>query len=157
MSIGPPDPVGVDSPLAFVARLRAVKAWAGNPSFDRLARLSGVPRSTLADALSAHRSRLLALDVVRRFVAACGADAAAVQRWADACRRVQQADLGDPPGVASTVHAFARPVPALLPADVADFVGREKAVAQLIELLTPGGDATAPVVSATCGCRGVSR
>jgi len=43
----------------FVQALRLLKIWAGNPSFDQLARRSGVPRSTLADGAAntpeAHR------------------------------------------------------------------------------------------------------
>jgi tetratricopeptide (TPR) repeat protein len=130
-----------------------LKAWAGNPSFDRLARLSGVPRSTLADALSQRRSGLPALDVVRRLVVACGADAASVRRWEAAWLRVQQASVREPP-----VRSESWPVPALLPADVRDFVGREKDVARLTGLLTPGDDGAAPVVvSAVAGRGGVGK
>jgi transcriptional regulator with XRE-family HTH domain len=110
-----------------------LKAWAGNPSFDRLARLSGVPRSTLADALSGRRSGLPALEVVRRLVAACGADAENVRRWEAAWLRVQQAVLDDRAGATSPIPAQAWPVPAagwpvpaMLPADIADFVGRRR-------------------------------
>ena len=142
-----------------------LKAWAGNPSFDRLARLSGVPRSTLADALSGRRSGLPALEVVRRLVAACGADAENVRRWEAAWLRVQQAVLDDRAGATSPIPAQAWPVPAagwpvpaMLPADIADFVGREKDVARLTELLTPSADGSAPVVvSAVAGRGGVGK
>ncbi|MDQ7908250.1 tetratricopeptide repeat protein [Phytohabitans sp. ZYX-F-186] len=145
------------SPAAFVALLRMMKAWAGNPSFDRLARLSGVPRSTLADALSRRRSGLPALDVVRRLVAACGADAEGVRGWEAAWLRLQQAGTGDATDRAGTERARPWPVPALLPADAADFVGRDKDVAWLTALLAPGAGGVAPVVSAVAGRAGVGK
>ncbi|MFC6018236.1 ATP-binding protein [Plantactinospora solaniradicis] len=159
---GGPDPLRAESVRAFVAGLGLLKVWAGNPSFERLARLSGIPRSTLADALNERRSRLPALDVVRGFVRACGVVGDGVGGWEDAWRRLQQAATADAaePGPVATPPATVRPVPAMLPADSSDVVGRDKQVAQLTDLLTPvsGGEGTAPlVVAAVSGRPGVGK
>lgn len=174
-AIDPPDPETAHSPTAFIARLAELKVWAGNPSYEQLARRSGVPRSTLADALSPRRSRLPTLDLVRRFVAACGVDAEGRRRWEAVWLRLRCADLprpgpvdARPPVEERTVGApgpGTRPPdepttagPSLLPAAVADFVGRDKAVARLVALLTQSGDRSAPVVvSAVAGRGGVGK
>ncbi|GAA3453429.1 helix-turn-helix domain-containing protein [Dactylosporangium matsuzakiense] len=64
----------------FLTDLRALRAAAGAPSYSTLARESGLPRSTLHDALRGHRlpSREVTIGLVR----ACGADPAEWQdRW----------------------------------------------------------------------------
>jgi hypothetical protein len=52
------DPSDVRDAAGFVQALRALKVWAGNPSFNDLERRSGLPRSTLADALNPRRRQL---------------------------------------------------------------------------------------------------
>jgi len=175
-ALDPPDPETAETPAAFRARLAEVKLWAGNPSFDQLARRSGVPRSTLADAVSARRTRLPALDVVRRFVGACGVDADGRRRWETVWLRLRRAELPHPAdpavdacppaeadasdGPAPTTVSAGETVtgPSLLPADLADFVGRDKVLARLVELLTPTGERPAPVVvSAVSGRGGVGK
>lgn len=56
----------------FAARLRALRADAGSPSFRQLAKLTNYSSSTLADATAG--KRLPTEPVVRALVAACGAD-----------------------------------------------------------------------------------
>src|SRR5436190_1596200 len=65
-----PDLSAVGDTAEFIQALRLLKIWAGNPSFDQLARRSGVPRSTLADVVKRGRKQLPALDVVRAYVQA---------------------------------------------------------------------------------------
>jgi hypothetical protein len=156
-----PDPLASDSVRGFVGRLGLLKMWAGNPSFERLARLSGVARSTLADALNERRLRLPALDVVRRFVRACGVDDEGVAGWEAAWRRLQNPPMPDESGSVPPVAVYdpVRPAPALLPADLSDFVGRDKQVAQLMDLLVPShcGGRTPVVVSVITGRAGVGK
>src|SRR5262245_55236504 len=87
-----PDPQRAGTAAEFVAQLRLLKVWAGSPSYERLARTSGIPRSTLVDALGTRRERLPGLNVVRRFVLACGVDDEVLYRWEAAWRRLR-ADL----------------------------------------------------------------
>lgn len=65
----------------FVGALRALKSSAGNPSLRELAKLSGVPRSTLADALDPDRAGLPRLAVVTAFVQACGVSRQETLDW----------------------------------------------------------------------------
>jgi methionine synthase II (cobalamin-independent) len=83
-----PDPLAARSAREFACLLRLLKVWAGDPSFERLSRRSGVPRSTLADALSTRSARLPRLEVVRKFVRACGLDDEGAGRWERAWRLV---------------------------------------------------------------------
>lgn len=70
-------------------QLSSLKLYAGNPSFEELRRRSGVPSSTLSDAVRTNRNRLPRLEVVRAFVAACGGAAADLARWEWAWRALQ--------------------------------------------------------------------
>jgi tetratricopeptide (TPR) repeat protein len=122
----------------FVQALRLLKIWAGDPSFDQLSKRSGLPRSTLADALRV-RPKLPSLEVVRGFVTACRVSDAA--DWIDAWRRLQS-------------EAVVPIVPRELPPDVIGFLGREETLDALDGLLTAGAAAKAVVV---CGTAGVGK
>lgn len=172
---GYPSPVTVPE---FARRLRLLRVWAGNPSFERLSRLSGVPRSTLADALSGCRARPPRLDVLRRFVRACGLDDEGVAGWEAAWRALGAAGpargtsanraTGAAPAVAFGREPVPEPgrstaAPFMLPADLADFCGREEQVAVLAGLLRRRpGDAAAdshpgPLVVVITGRGGVGK
>lgn len=71
----PDDDAPVDL-TGFVAELRALRAGAGAPSYASLARRTGVPRSTLHDALGGER--FPSQDTVTALVDALGGD---VARW----------------------------------------------------------------------------
>ncbi|MGF7235351.1 MAG: ATP-binding protein [Frankia sp.] len=95
-----PDPATVVTVADFVGALRALKAWSGDPSYDELRRRTGIPRSTLAEALSHRRGGLPTLDVVRRLLAACRVPPAEAADWKRAWRRVRVvgiSDVGPPP------------------------------------------------------------
>lgn len=154
-----PGPPASGSVHDFVTRLGTVKIWAGDPSFERLARRAGVPRSTLADALNVNRSRPPALDVVRRFVRSCGADDRVVSAWEAAWRQLDRPSRTASPATRPGGEP-ARSGPALLPADVADFVGRDKQVAELVGKFRAADDRfdpTAPVVAVVTGRGGVGK
>jgi tetratricopeptide (TPR) repeat protein len=150
-----PDPGQAASPQEFVAHLRVLRVWAGNPSFEQLARSSGVPRSTLADALSRHRDRLPALDVVRRFVRACGVTGVDALSWEERWRQLQAARVAAP--VAAAAARTGRPVPRQLPAEVSGFVGRGEAIAELDAMCGLDDDAGPVVISAVAGTAGVGK
>lgn len=84
------DPASARTVDEFVTCLRRLKVWAGDPSFELLRRRSGVPSSTLADALRPDRTRLPRLEVVSRFVSACGGTAEDLIGWEAAWRRVRE-------------------------------------------------------------------
>jgi hypothetical protein len=93
-----------------------LKVWAGDPSLEVLRRRSGVPSSTLADAIRVGRKRLPRLDVVRMFVRACGATAEEVTGWEHGWRQVRERlDAARP--VAGRPHQ--------LPGGGSDLVGRQ--------------------------------
>jgi len=125
----------------FVQALRLLKIWAGNPSFDQLARRSGVPRSTLADVVKRRRRQLPALEVVRAFVQACGLPDTSA--WDDAWRRLQASTLAPPERV----------VPRELPPNVVGFAGRDDVVKTLDTIL----HAPAPRLITICGTAGVGK
>ena len=153
-----PDPLEAQDAHEFAGQLRLLKAWAGNPSFEHLARLSGVPRSTLADAMNTRRGRLPRLEVVGRLVAACGLDDEGTARWKAAWRLLSseaEAESQAPPHA----EAAATPYPAMLPPDIADFSGR-KAQARFLasQLRSSGGQAgSAPAVVVVSGRGGVGK
>ncbi|MFI1257148.1 helix-turn-helix domain-containing protein [Streptomyces netropsis] len=78
-STRPPSPASADSPQEFIACLRQLKLWAGNPSLSRLEDIARnetpgaarLPRSTIGDALSPKRTSLPNSFVVRPIVLAC--------------------------------------------------------------------------------------
>ncbi|MER7706393.1 hypothetical protein ABTX81_26295 [Kitasatospora sp. NPDC097605] len=84
-----PDPGGATTPQEFVGRLRAVKAWCGDPSLRELERRTGLPRSTLSGDLSPRRSRLPPLERVLALTTALGVPAEELARWQSAWQRIQ--------------------------------------------------------------------
>jgi hypothetical protein len=119
-----PDPTDVQSIGEFVALLRTLKVWAGDPSFEALRRRCGVPASTLADALSPARQRLPRLAIVRALVRACNGEAD-LERWESAWRMLQtrrrRAEPA-PPELSPAVR------PRQLPPEIRYFVGRKEAL-----------------------------
>ncbi|MET9626593.1 tetratricopeptide repeat protein [Lentzea sp. NPDC006480] len=125
----------------LIAQLRALKVWAGNPSLRTMEKLSGLARSTLADALSPRRKTVPALEVYRGLLRAFSVPDDEAGPWITAWRRVQSE-----PSRASAV------VPRQLPAVVPGFTGRAKAFKELTALLE-GGSRLAVV----CGIPGVGK
>ncbi|WP_052684942.1 ATP-binding protein [Lentzea aerocolonigenes] len=125
----------------LIAQLRALKVWAGNPSLRTMEKLSGLARSTLADALSPRRRTVPALEVFRGLLRAFSVPDDEAGPWITAWRRVQSE-----PSRASAV------VPRQLPAVVPGFTGRAKAFKELTALLE-GGSRLAVV----CGIPGVGK
>jgi hypothetical protein len=123
----PPDPSAVRDPAGFAEHLRRLKIWAGDPSFEELRRRSGIPASTLSDALRPDRAQPPALDVVRRFVRACGLPPPAVAGWEFAWRRLRRPGARLVPLPRRPAH----PEPHLLPHEVRHFVGRSAALDRL--------------------------
>jgi len=142
-----PDPSGARDVASFARELRRLKGWVGNPSFQDLSRRSGLPTSTLADAAKLGRAGLPRLEVVRRFIAACGITGEAARAWEYAWRDIQSA---------ASSRSATRPVinPRELPPDVAQFCGRDEAVRELDELLALDGGAR---LVAICGTAGVGK
>lgn len=141
---------------AFVRQLRVLKAWAGNPSLDRLRRISGLPRSTLSDALSPKRTTLPSLDLVLRYVRACGWPERRVGEWSSAWRRVQAASTTA--HEAATAHdaaAVARAVPRQLPAAARHFVGRGYELKALDGLIA--SPPTGVAIAAITGMAGIGK
>lgn len=99
-ALGYPDPVQATSVADFVHLLRRLKRWAGNPSLATLHRRTGLPRSTICDALRPHRTSLPRLELVQAFVRGCGGGDAAVAAWVAAWRRVSAAVEPEPPALA---------------------------------------------------------
>jgi len=118
-------PLERDDPVSrFAGRLRAARAQAGL-TVRQLASTSGYGRSTLSLAESG--ARLPAWDVTEAFVRACGGrDISRWRGWWEAAAE-------------STVERG----PQQLPAEVAGFVGRTEALAELDALLAAGVPAVA--------------
>lgn len=136
-----PRPDDVHALDELVAALRALKVWAGNPSLRQLEKLSGLARSTLADALSPRRKTAPAVEVLRGLLRAFGVPDDEVAPWLAAWRRVQAEPARVPVAV-----------PRQLPAVVPGFTGRAKALKELTALLE-GGSRLAVV----CGIPGVGK
>lgn len=81
-----PDPGLPRDQAQFIADLNLLRAWAGSPSYAELARLSGIPRSTLADVLGNKRKWLPSLDLVVQVVKALGCTPSEAERWSTAWR-----------------------------------------------------------------------
>jgi tetratricopeptide (TPR) repeat protein len=175
--LAPPDPSEAVDAAGFTAALRRLKAWAGNPSYQELSRRTGIPRSTLADAMAGRRRTLPPLELSVAVAAACTAD---VPCWADAWRRLRlaadapaAAEVGPaeearsgaaPPSgagsrslipVAAGPGTGVRPLARQLPADLEDFVGRGAQLGAVLGALRPatGG----PVVVAVGGPAGIGK
>ncbi|WP_412538033.1 tetratricopeptide repeat protein [Longispora sp. K20-0274] len=146
------DPAVLTDPVAFLEGLRALKVWAGDPSLRDLQRRTGLPRSTLADALSTRRTSMPRLEVVMALVRAFAPGDAAVAAWERAWRVVRATPVtGDSDAQVSRA-------PAQLPADITDFTGRAAQVAGLEAALRGSGPGTpVVVVSAVTGAGGVGK
>lgn len=163
----PGEPAG--SVGEFILALRALKVGAGKPSLQELQRRSGVPRSTLADALNPRRRELPKLEVVLALVRACGGGGPEEQRWRAAWKRVAQATdgvriqtVGTAPDAPSEPTAPTAPTaPAasgrnFLPPGPADFTAREKEVLSIIEAAGTTAEA-GPALLAVDGMAGVGK
>jgi tetratricopeptide (TPR) repeat protein len=128
---GPPDPVSAADPAEFVARLRELRQWAGEPPLRRLRQLAGpvgdgsvvdaLPVSTVSHML--RRDRLPRMELVRSYVIAClrarrRSDAEIAQeleRWYAGWLRLHQGAARRPadpePPAGSSAAAGAAPVP----------------------------------------------
>ncbi|MDG4823753.1 NB-ARC domain-containing protein [Asanoa sp. WMMD1127] len=124
----PPNPLSASTVDEFGACLRQLKKWAGDPSFGELGRRTGVPRSTLADALSARRARLPRLEVIQVVVRACGGDAGDLARWESGWRRVQE--RVDAAAVAGR-EPLGTTLPRQLPRGPTALIGRDQLVDRL--------------------------
>ncbi|WP_250009436.1 tetratricopeptide repeat protein [Actinoplanes sp. M2I2] len=121
----PPAPDDCRSLDALAATLRALKVWAGDPSFDTIttrvnARLPSTGRGTIADCFRDGRRRVNA-DLLLTVVAALHDDADYLTRW----RRAIRVTLAERQAAAH-VRVLAR-----LPEDADAFVGREPHLAAL--------------------------
>ena len=146
-----PDPARVGAAADLARELRLLKMWAGDPSLRALAKRTGVPASTLSDALNGSRP-LPRLPVLRGLVDELDPDSR--KAWEAAWRRARAADLGvrDQPAAEPGV-----PTPRQLPFDVRGFIGRESLLRQLDDLLDPSGRPPAAVLSALTGSGGVGK
>ncbi|TDD71582.1 hypothetical protein E1262_05380 [Jiangella aurantiaca] len=123
-----PDPALARTGADFIVYLRRLKLWAGDPSFRELQRRSGVPASTLSDALNRKLARLPRLDVIRAFVSACGVGLADQARWVATWRALRLEEA------ATTESASARPSTTAFHRDPR-VVDRDHAIARLDAVL----------------------
>ncbi|GAA1230344.1 XRE family transcriptional regulator [Kitasatospora nipponensis] len=160
-----PSPEGACDAAQFIALLRSLKIWAGNPSFQELARRSGLARSTLADALSLNRRGLPRLEVVTALLTACGVTGRESASWQRTWRALQDAEDRRPvrhpaePADGSS-GAGSATAPAQLPRFLLDFTGREEELTALRRLFAEAGALTAGgmvVISAMTGAGGVGK
>lgn len=77
----PPTASTATSAADFIEALRQLRLWAGMPSYTQLARLAGLGRTTLCDALAPGRAGLPSRDVTSRLVLACMHHAHANRSW----------------------------------------------------------------------------
>ncbi|MFC5289870.1 ATP-binding protein [Actinokineospora guangxiensis] len=150
---GRPSPEGVTTLDDLCARLRELRAWAGNPSFSRISdsvaavrAARGLPegdrpgRVTVYECFQPGRKRI-DVDLLVDIVAALGADRDEQARWRGAHRITSAPKVPQPAAQAQQWWP-----PAELPADVVGFTGRERELAALAELLgEPGGARPVPV------------
>lgn len=171
----PPSPVGAGSVDELTERLRALRAWAGDPSFTEIARRVGVARAargvpgaerrpgrvTVYDVFRAGRARL-DVDLLADVVRALGLDDAQARAWraayrtaAGTGRETRTAPTAGPPGGA----AGGPPAPVVRVAtseDLRPLVGRDDVVDRLVAALSRGeaGPAGPPVVATVTGLPG---
>jgi tetratricopeptide (TPR) repeat protein len=151
-----PDPAGAGSLDEVVTRLRALKVWAGDPSYETIKgrvnaawTAAGRPaseltiRSTVANCFQAGRRRLNN-ELVLAVVAALHPDPGYVAQWRQTLRVV-----------AGETEAYAQVrVHDRLPPDLAGFTGR---LVELAELRRAAADGRAVVISAIEGMAGVGK
>jgi tetratricopeptide (TPR) repeat protein len=165
MTHGVREPGGPDGVPAFLRELRRLKIQAGDPPLRALQRSTGIPRSTLSDALDAQRRTLPRLEVVLELVRAFGLPPAEVARWERAWQTVRTREDGsadaDGPGDAGGVAPApagakpASPPPRQLPPAIRHFTGRDRHLKTLRELVpdaeAAGGAAAVCVLTGTGG------
>jgi hypothetical protein len=91
----PPDPADAVTPAEFVASMRQLRRWAGNPPLVALNARSGghLPPSTVSGVL--RRDALPRLDLLSHFVRACQLPDHMVAGWEDAWTAIKE--LGEAP------------------------------------------------------------
>ena len=152
------DPDQIVDPGGFVDALVRLRAYAGNPSYRRLAARVGtlirppreVPFRTVADVFQPGRRRL-DLDLVLAVTRALGADAGQVEGWRSAFARAYVETKADDRPVAVSHQ---------LPAALSTFTGRREQLKQLIDAAPQAADPTAAktvVISAIEGMGGVGK
>lgn len=152
-----PDPSEVESVAEFVQALRRLRVWSGNPSISSLSKRTGLPRTTVYDALSAKRAGLPSLDLVRRFLAACGCAPKEVATWESAWRSVQERVASQAPGGEAQAGAVAV-VPRQLPNPGQGFVGRRAELKRLDSILQEWrGGSAGPAVAVISGPGGIGK
>lgn len=140
-----PDPSAVQTVADYTHALRGLKAWAGDPSFERLGRAANLPGSTLFDAVSPRRKRLPRLEVALKFVTACGVPSAELRLWESAWRSVSRKEVTGPQMIA---------VRREVPISVTGFAGRVDDFEQLdFQLANP----MTSNVALICGTAGVGK
>jgi tetratricopeptide (TPR) repeat protein len=151
-----PDPAPATSPDGLVERLRLLKVWAGDPSYETIKdrvnaawTAAGRPagelarRSTVANCFQAGRRRFNT-DLVVAVVEALNPDAGYVNQWRQALRVIG----GETEAVAQVrVHDS-------LPPDLDTFIGR---TGELDRLRLAARDGAAVVISAIAGMAGVGK
>jgi tetratricopeptide (TPR) repeat protein len=151
----------------FAGRLRALRLAAGQPSYRLLGVLTHYSAATLARA--AGGQALPSLEVTLAFAAACGGDArewqqtwAAVETWTTS-RPAAAAVVAGPVAAGPAVVGPAAVLlhrPAQLPADTADFTGRDEPVRVVCDLLgaePAAGRPGAVLISAVAGMGGIGK
>jgi tetratricopeptide (TPR) repeat protein len=156
----PPDPGDAGTLGEIIDRLRSLKIWAGNPSYEVITNrvnavwaAGGRPaselarRATVADCFKKGRRRINA-DLVIAIVEALHPDAGYVAQWRQALRVI---------GGETTAAAQVR-TQDTLPADLAEFTGRGTELDRLRYLLRRGAaNGGAVVISAIEGMAGVGK
>jgi WD40 repeat protein len=130
MMARPESPLGYgrDEVLAFAADLRALRAGAGNPPYRELGRRANYSAAALSEAANGRKLPSLAVTVA--YAAACGGDRV---EWESRWRSLATEIAAEKP------VEFEGPAPyvgltAFQPADADRFFGRERLVAELVEL-----------------------
>ncbi|NUR28533.1 MAG: hypothetical protein HOV83_22295, partial [Catenulispora sp.] len=130
---GAPDPSRAAGLAEFIEQLRALRAYAGNPSFRTLAKRVGpllrppqdLTHSTVSDVFDPTRRRLNQ-ELVAAIVQALGVPEDEIPVWRAACVRAHAAGRA-----AGTAGVFRQ-----LPAELATFIGRQEELAALLALVS---------------------
>lgn len=110
-----PDPGEATTVQEFVCRMRAFKAWSGNPSLRELERRTGLPRSTLWGDMSPQRRRLPPLERVLALATAFGVSAEELARWQSAWQRIQVRQQSAEPAAPASPAVVEPPAPEVAP------------------------------------------
>jgi tetratricopeptide (TPR) repeat protein len=148
-----PDPDGVTDLDELVGQLRLLKVWAGNSSYDVIARQIAERReqpprkSTVADCFRLGRRRMDA-ELLLDIVATLHPDSGYVARWQHALRVVTGESL-------ASAHVSVEEV---LPEDLVGFTGRTAELDRLRDVLVASqAEGNAVVISAIEGMAGVGK